>query len=126
MDKKFYKETATKEKSFKKTVEPNAKNGMVKKYIKKRQSYKITFTLPEEAVKNGKQVTLVGDFNKWNPDNLPLKKLKNGSFSTTIELLSGRTYRFKYLIDNCLWENDWHADLYLPNPFGGEDSVLTV
>ena len=126
MNKKFYKEPTLKKQSLDKKNEEVEKKSIAKKYVKSRQSYKVTFELPKEAIKDGKKVTLVGDFNKWNPDVLPLKRLRNGAFSTTIELLSGRTYRYKYLIDNYRWENDWHADTYLPNPYGGEDSAVTV
>ena len=126
MDKKFYKEAASRQTSSVKKDETMEKKGITKKYIKSRESYKVTFRLPKEAVNGGNKVVLVGDFNKWNPDITPLKKLKNGSFSTSIELLAGRTYRYKYLVDDCRWENDWDADFYLSNPFGGEDSVVTV
>jgi len=33
---------------------------------------------------------------------------------------------FRYLVDGERWENDWAADAYVPNPFGGEDSVVEV
>ena len=126
MDKKFYKEPVQQKKRSQKKDETVQKKGIPKRYLKTSQSCKVTFSLPKTAINDGKQVTLVGDFNKWNPDITPLKKLKNGAFSTTIELLTGRTYRFKYLIDYCRWENDWHADTYLPNPYGGEDSAVIV
>ena len=29
-------------------------------------------------------------------------------------IATGRTYRFRYLIDNERWENDWAADSYAP------------
>jgi hypothetical protein len=34
--------------------------------------------------------------------------------------------RTGYVIDGESWANDWHADLYEPNPFGSDDSVLVV
>jgi len=55
-----------------------------------------------------------------------MKQLKDGSFSTTLSLTPGNSYRFRYLLDEERWENDWDADLYLPNEFGSEDSVVTV
>ena len=39
---------------------------------------------------------------------------------------SGRQYRFRYLFDEGRWENDWAADDYVANEFGGEDSVVVV
>jgi hypothetical protein len=42
----------------------------------------------------------------------------------TLELAKGNSYQFRYLIDGNNWQNDWHADRYVPNPFGGENSVI--
>ena len=44
----------------------------------------------------------------------------------TLELETGRSYRFRYMIDGWKYENDWGADRYEPNPYGGEDSVVDV
>jgi hypothetical protein len=43
-----------------------------------------------------------------------------------LELDAGRAYRFRYVIDGWKFENDWFADRYEPNPYGGEDSVVDV
>jgi hypothetical protein len=55
-----------------------------------------------------------------------MKRRKQGGFSTRISLRSGRTYRFRYLLDGRRWENDWAADGYVPNSFGTEDSLLKL
>ena len=68
----------------------------------------------------------MGDFNDWNESMCPMKKLKDGSFSVTITLDSGRQYRYKYLLDDIRWENDWVADSYAANEFGTEDSLVHV
>jgi hypothetical protein len=52
--------------------------------------------------------------------------LKDGSFSVTISLKPGSSYRFRYLLDGERWENDWAADSYIPNDYGGEDSLVEV
>jgi hypothetical protein len=44
-------------------------------------------------------------------------------FSVQLTLAAG-THRFRYLLDGVRWENDWEADDYEPNDFGGDDSVL--
>lgn len=126
MDKKFYKKNATNKKTTTKKNERPSYGGMKKTYTKNRQSCKVTFTLPKEAVNGVKTVNVVGDFNNWDKDANTLKKLKTGNFSTTLELACGRVYRFKYLIDDSRWENDWHADHYAPNPYGGDDSVVSL
>ncbi len=55
-----------------------------------------------------------------------MKKLKDGSFSLTISLDAGQSYRFRYLLDNERWENDWDADAYVANQYGAEDSLLNL
>ena len=45
-------------------------------------------------------------------------------FTAVVELEPGRTYRYRYLLDGCRWENDWAADAYVPNDFGAEDSLV--
>lgn len=98
---------------------------MIKKsYTKTGNSCRVTFKLPPEV--NAESVALVGEFNEWDPEANPMKKLKDGSFSTTISLPAGETYRFRYLLDGEKWENDWEADRYAPNQYGGEDSMIEV
>ncbi|MDA8174029.1 MAG: isoamylase early set domain-containing protein [Nitrospiraceae bacterium] len=99
---------------------------MKKQYSKTGLTCKVTFGLPAEAVPGADIVTIAGDFNGWNRYEAPLKRQKNGGFSVTLELECGRQYRFRYLIDDSRWENDWNADGYIANPFGGEDSVVAV
>jgi hypothetical protein len=55
-----------------------------------------------------------------------LKRRKDGSFSLTVSLPTGRHYRFRYFVDGKRWENDFAADDYSPNPFGSDDSVVKV
>ena len=102
---------------------------MIKKvYSKSKKVCKATFSLPKEAVKGAKKVALLGEFNNWNKSQpIELKKKKDGSFATTVELPAGRKYEFRYLIDGAKWENDWSADQYVPiNAFGIENSVVVA
>jgi 1,4-alpha-glucan branching enzyme len=69
---------------------------------------------------------LCGDFNEWDPAANPMKKLKDGSFSTTVSLEPKQSYRFRYWLDDGRWENDWQADAYMPNEFGSEDSIVKI
>ena len=50
----------------------------------------------------------------------------DGGFSVTVGLEAGRAYRFRYLLDGQRWDNDWAADAYQPNDFGGDDSVVDL
>jgi 1,4-alpha-glucan branching enzyme len=83
----------------------------------------VTFTVPgdEDA-----WASLVGEFNDWSPAANPMERDSVGVFSLTLPLSTGRTYRFRYLFVDGRWENDPFADGYVPNEFGGEDSVLDL
>jgi 1,4-alpha-glucan branching enzyme len=98
-----------------------------KRYLKTKDVCKVTFKLPRDAAPSAKRVHLVGDFNAWDAQATPMKKLKNGEYSATLDLTAGRRYQFRYLIDDRAWENDWHADEYVPTPYGnGDNSVVVV
>jgi 1,4-alpha-glucan branching enzyme len=97
---------------------------MKKTYSKSGTTCRVTFDLPAEI--GAKAVALCGEFNEWDPKTYILKPRKDGRFSLTISLDSGRSYRFRFLVDGERWENGWAADGYLPNEFGTEDSVVTV
>lgn len=98
-----------------------------KEYQKSKKFCQVTFTLSKETVKGGKTVYLVGEFNNWETYATPLKRQKNGSFTTALNLEAGREYQFRYLIDENIWENDGEADHYVPTPFGNsENSVIRL
>jgi 1,4-alpha-glucan branching enzyme len=86
---------------------------------------KVTFTLPKEAVENAETVAVLGDFNNWQV-GVSLKKQKDGSFATAVELEKGRSYEFRFLINGEKWENAWNAEAYKPTPFGVYNSVVTA
>jgi 1,4-alpha-glucan branching enzyme len=94
-----------------------------KKFTPKRTVCKVTFTMPANVAKE--QVAIAGDFNDWNPAEYVLQKKKD-MYQIELRLKPEQSYRFKYLIDNELWENDYAADQYIPNEFGTEDSVVII
>jgi len=49
-----------------------------------------------------------------------------GGFCAVVELERGRSYRFRYHLDGQRWENDWAADGYVGNEYGGDDSVVDL
>jgi len=100
--------------------------GIEKRYLKSRPACKVTFVLPGEAAPAARTVCLMGEFNDWSPEAHPLRRLKDGSYAVTVELDTGRAYRFRYIIDGERYENHWCADRYEPNLYGGEDSVVDV
>ncbi|MCK5907525.1 MAG: isoamylase early set domain-containing protein [Flavobacteriales bacterium] len=95
-----------------------------KQLLKTKPVCKVTFALTAEEVENASTVYIVGEFNDWSETANPLKKFKNGNFKTNLDLVKGEKYQFKYLVDGSKWINDSDADMYLPNNFSGENSVI--
>ncbi len=83
----------------------------------------VRFRLPPEVT--AESACVAGEFNGWSTSSHKMSRDDNG-FVTVIPLETGRTYRFRYLVDGRRWENDWAADAYLPNEFGGNDSVIDL
>ena len=98
-----------------------------KQYLKSKPLCKVTFTHPKEAVGSARTVHIAGDFNNWDTHTTPMKKKRNGAFSTAVSLETGREYQFRYVIDETNWENDWEADRYVASGVAGtENSVVVV
>ena len=68
---------------------------------------------------------MAGNFNNWKREANPMM-LRKGNYSATIELEPGNQYQFRYLINDGVWCNDWHADAYMPNGFGQENCVAQL
>ena len=97
-----------------------------KSYSNSKPLCKVTFSLPLEAARGGKDVRILGDFNHWSWENGYRMTAGKTEFTTEVELTSGREYQFRYLIDNHIWENDWKADRYTPAAYGEFNSVLSL
>lgn len=100
-----------------------------KQYLKKDGVCKITFSLEGkiENVEKIENVRIPGDFNDWDINCEPMKKLKNDGFSQTINLESGKSYQFRYLINDSVWENEPESDNFVPNGIiAGEFNSLIV
>lgn len=77
-------------------------------------SKKVTFTLTPEIIGDATEALLLGDFNKWDfNDGIRLKGQKDGSLKATVELETGKTYQYRYLLNNGRWVNDANADYYV-------------
>lgn len=82
---------------------------------------RVTFSLPASLWAD--TIYLVGDFNGWNHHATPLRATEHG-WMVTLDLEAGRTYQYRYLVNGNEWHNDWNADGYAPNPYGGDNSVV--
>ncbi len=85
---------------------------------------RVTFTVDPQV---GAQTAAVcGEWNDWSAGADVMHRDADGGFSVTVSLDAGRAYRFRYLLDGQRWDNDWAADAYQPNDFGGDDSVVDL
>jgi 1,4-alpha-glucan branching enzyme len=85
----------------------------------REENVRITFVLPADQPAG--RVSVVGDFNDWNPYAHPLRKRTNGTRSAIVRVPSGSRLHFRYLGEDGLWFDDdtaGHRDAY-----GG---ILTV
>ena len=85
---------------------------------------RVTFTVDPQV--GAQTAALCGEWNDWSAGADVMRRDAEGGFSLTVDLDAGRAYRFRYLLDDQRWENDWAADAYLPNSFGGDDSVVDL
>ncbi|GAB3319616.1 isoamylase early set domain-containing protein [Larkinella ripae] len=100
---------------------------LAKQYVKSKPTIcKVTFTLPADAVNGAKEVALVGDFNGWDASATALKKQKDGSYKTTVELPVGQDTQFRYLIDGEKWVNDPEADKYTGSGVSSDDNSVVA
>ncbi len=97
-----------------------------KRFLKSKPICKVTFRIPEEAGNSHKTAHVVGEFNNWSPFSTPMKKLKTGAFTTTIDLIKGEQYQFRYLLDEKYWENDMDADAFNPTPYGDSKNSVII
>lgn len=66
-------------------------------FLKRKPVCKVTFRIPEEIGNSVKTAHVVGEFNNWNFSSTPMKKLKTGVFTTTLDPEKEREYQFRYL-----------------------------
>ena len=78
---------------------------------------KVTFSLPTDVG----PVSVVGDFNDWDPYANPMKKRSNGTRSASVELEPGLEYAFRYLGDGGAWLDEPEAE-----SSGDANNVLRV
>ena len=85
---------------------------------------RVTFTVDPRA--GARTAAVCGEWNDWSAGAGVMHRDTEGGFSLTVSLDTGRAYRFRYLLDGQRWDNDWAADAYVRNGFGGDDSVVDL
>jgi 1,4-alpha-glucan branching enzyme len=99
---------------------------MIKKEPASKKGFiRVTFELPSNMW--AERVNLVGEFNDWDTTATPMKRDRSdANWKAILELETGKSYCFRYLIDGKEWQNDWHADHHEENPYGSYDSVVDL
>lgn len=65
---------------------------------------RVTFALPVDQPSGA--VSVVGNFNNWNPYAHPLRRRANGTRSATVSVPAGSMLHFRYLGEGGLWFDD--------------------
>ena len=97
-----------------------------KQFLKSKPVCKVGFKLSKELAGGAVKANLAGDFNNWNVASNEMTSLKDGSFSVSMDLETGRNYQFRYLLDGTTWVNDDAADAYEASGFGDAQNAVLV
>jgi 1,4-alpha-glucan branching enzyme len=80
---------------------------------------RVTFALPAD-VPDG-SVSVVGNFNDWDPSAHPLRRRANHTRSAAVTVPAGSTLHFRYLAEGGVWFDDETISARQ-----GQDVALTV
>lgn len=80
---------------------------------------KFVFVAPTAA-----KVSLVGDFNGWDPQATPMQRT-GGTWTVTLPLRAGR-HLYSFVVDGSQWMPDPSAPLAPEDGFGNANSVVLV
>jgi 1,4-alpha-glucan branching enzyme len=90
--------------------------------VKGSNQVKVIFVIPNDP--NQGRVSVVGDFNNWDPSATVFVKRQNNTRSVSATVDAGQRYRFRYYDANGNWMNDDNADGYEPNEHGTHNCLL--
>jgi hypothetical protein len=82
---------------------------------------RVTFVLTSDT-----PVSVVGDFNHWDPLAHPLKPRANGTRSVAVVLAAGTRTCFRYLEDGGRFFDDPDADAFEDNGWGATHGVVEI
>lgn len=80
---------------------------------------RVTFTLPADDARGA--VSVVGNFNDWNPLAHPMRRRVNGICSIAVTVPAGSTLRFRYLAEGGVWFDDETSP-----ELNGQDASIAV
>ena len=94
---------------------------MIKKKGPRDGHPKVIFSSPD----GGEPVSVVADFNGWDPNVHPLRKRSNGVRSVAVMLPPGTWARFRY-VSGGRYFDDPDGDGFEPNGFGDTNTLIAV
>ncbi len=92
--------------------------------IKQSEQVKVTFVIPHDP--DQPRISVVGDFNNWDPSATPLVKRANGTRSASLVLDSGKHYGFRYYAADGKWFDDEGADGFALNEHGTQNCLIVT
>jgi hypothetical protein len=92
--------------------------------VKKGNQVKVTFVVPHDP--DQPRISVLGDFNAWDPSATPLVKRANNTRSASVTLDPNRKYEFRYRTESGEWLDEEQADEYKPNEFGTRNCVIVT
>jgi len=72
-----------------------------------------------------RQVSVAGDFNKWQTDALPMSRQDGGVWAIDLALKPG-VYTYMFVVDGKAWVTDPDAETYQDVGFGNKNAVMRV
>ena len=77
------------------------------------------------AAPRASRVTVVGDFNAWDPQATPMTRRESGAWMASIPVSPGR-HVYAFIVDGDRWVSDPAAPLAPEDGFGIRNSVIVV
>ena len=81
-------------------------------------------TVFEVKLPDARSVSLLGDFNEWDPEKHVMKKGKNGIWKAEVKLSPGE-YQFLYFADQTQWVTDDNCARVISG-MGTENSIAVI
>lgn len=97
-----------------------------KQYYKTKPYCKVTFRLSKKKAGNAHKVAIAGDFNDWKSERTPMKALKSGDFTASLQLIKGREYQYRFVLDDQEWVTDESADKQVYCEFANAHNAVVV
>lgn len=99
-----------------------------KEYSQNKELCKVTFQISKKLGDQFGEISVVGDFNNWNPSaNYFSETEKDGLYSVSVMLDANKEYQFRYLGDGVNWFNEPDANMEIESFYpGAHNSVVIV